>query len=849
MTISRSAAIALVAGSLVVTPTLALGEASAGRSAPLAATHAPQQQDLRAIAAQQLARAALMDFRALQRQDSTPADARYVATLLRDAVSLDESNAFILRFAIDAAAQAGDQQAVLALTRALVGIAPDDTSAQLQLIRARVGMAQNAEERLALLEGFLGPRGEKIDPSVRSRLAVDAALLRRETGDASGFVESLTAATTLDGSNTGAAALALDFYSSRIKEPEGRFELLANTLLASPLDAGIHGTLARELALAGAADQAIRFYDNAFALRRRQSGPRSAAENDADARQRVDYLVQVWRSRGPEGVVKQLNDAVDGPRREAQIELDIASATGKATDKLRKPDEIRLPLAMERLRLMAAFAAGDTSTVDRSLADLQATVAQIDRDDPERAVATAELAFLKALAGPGDITAQVQAVRGLTGVPPEWSARIEAWSKLRAGNAEGRALFEKMQGDPLAALALLAVDIENTPPADSAASRAIGDRLAALSSAEPASQVSAWALSAYRRRSEGKSPPPTAREERFTAMGAGIPAWLDEITREPSRFITVRAVTPSSGLTQLEPAIVTIKVTNNTPVPLAIGPGQAIDDQLLIISSVDSGGARAPELGKSEVASLGGRLRLLPRESVSFPVWADPGLGGWSVQNALSKTARLRLTVIQGFQIVDGAPKAGPFGTVIEAEPLGRASASLGDVARLTAEISSLQDADFALALLRARLQLIATERPLTLQQARALVGAIGERYRAATPAERVLILLLTPAGMQSAPAVELERLVDQLAETDPVVARVALLTRVDNIASPLLRKFQAFPDPGVQEAVKVIEARLAAYLPLFSRVGSAAAKPVDPPAPPAASPTPAGTPGAQPKP
>ncbi|MDP1660630.1 MAG: hypothetical protein Q8L55_01835, partial [Phycisphaerales bacterium] len=327
MTITRTTAVALAAGALVFMSPPAHGAAPAGSAAALTAPEAPQQQALRAIAAQQLARAALMDFRALPKQDAGPADARYMATLLRDAVSLDESNAFILRFAIDAAAQAGDQQAVLALTRALVGIEPDDTSTQLQLIRARVGLAQNAEERLALLENFLGPRGEQIDPSVRSRLAVDAALLQKETGDARGFVESLTAATTLDGSNTGAAALALDFYSSRVKDAQGRFELLANTLLASPLDAGMHGTLARELAIAGATDQAIRFYDNAFALRRRQVGPRSSVENEADARQRVDYLVQVWRSRGPEAVVKQLSDAVDGPRRVALIDLDVASAT------------------------------------------------------------------------------------------------------------------------------------------------------------------------------------------------------------------------------------------------------------------------------------------------------------------------------------------------------------------------------------------------------------------------------------------------------------------------------------------------------------------------------------------
>lgn len=837
----RTLAIALAAGSLSVTATLAQpAPGQPGPATPNARPAPAQQRAIASIAAQQLARAALIDFRSIPGDASGPADARYLTTFLRDAAALDPTNPFILRYAIDAASQSGDQQAVLSLSRSLVALDPEDTSAQLAFIRARVATCQSVEERLTILDSFLGPRGDSLEGSVRSRLAIDAALLRREIGDAAGFVKDLTAAITFDSANPSAAALALDYYSSRMKKGEGQFELLANTLLAAPLDATLHAAIAGELAGAGATDQAIRFYDNARNLYIRQN---EAMPSDEQARR----LIQVWRSQGPQVVIKQLNDAVDGPRREAQVEIDIANATGKPIDKLRKPADVRHPLAFERLRLAAAFAAADRSTLDRSLADYTSTVEAMAKDDPGRAAAMAEAAYLKALINSGDLNRDLANLRLTAGVAPESILRVEAWAKLRSGNsAAGRALFEKMSNDPLATLALLAVDVESTPVADTAQSRAISDRLAALANDNPASPVSAWAYTTYQLRNGGQSPPPAPRAEKYTAMGAGIPAWLDEIAKEPSRYVNVRAETVRTGLSQLEPAVINLRITNNTPVPLAIGTGMTIDDQLLVISTVDIGGAQSPELGRSEVATLGGRLRLLPRESVVFPVWADPGFGGWAIQNVLTKAVRSRYSVVLGYRIVDGMPRPGPFGTTIEAGPIGRSSLPLGDYAPVVTELATLQDADLGVALLHARLLLLSREKPLTVEQAKSLVTAIGDRYRRATAAERIAILMLTPTPRMSGATIDLERVLAQIDETDPAVIRAALLARVDDASSPLLVKYRANPDAGVQEAIKLIESRLATDRPCFSRAALAAPAPAPkPPAP--ASATPAAPPTATP--
>jgi hypothetical protein len=109
---------------------------------------------------------------------------------------------------------------------------------------------------------------------------------------------------------------------------------------------------------------------------------------------------------------------------------------------------------------------------------------------------------------------------------------------------------------------------------------------------------------------------------------------------------------------------------------------------------------------------------------------------------------------------------------------------------------------------------------------------------------ERIVILTLTPTPRMSPPVAELEGVINQIDEVDPAVARAILLTRVENVKSPLLNKFRLFPETGVQEAVRMIESRIAGVKPLFAAATLAGGVP-KPPAPPAPPKAPAGDPAA----
>lgn len=782
------------------------GAPSTYQGAPAQYTPPPDTERasaLAAIAGQQLARAVLLDLRFSE--DPTPADARLAARMLSDASALDKGNPTIVRMAIDAATMAGDQQMVLDLCRSLVQLDPDDTAATLDLIQARIAFCSTVEERLAIFDTVLGPRGDSIDPAVRSRLALQAAVMRRERGDAEGFTKALTLATTLDPSNYSAAETALEYFSVKVKDPAARFEMLANTLLAAPLDPTVHAAVAHELAAAGAVEQSVRFFENAKMLYARRGRFLPLDQN-------AEYLVQSWKAQGPEQVVKPLSDAVDTERRKAQQDIDVANATGKPIDKLPTPTSFRQPVQLERIRFAASFAAGDRSTVDRSLADYALSIADLPTNDPVRGAAEAEIAFCKAVADGGDIRSDIPRLRSTVGVTPQAIARLEAWGKFRSGNRAGAMSdIAAMKTDPLAAFSLAVMETDGGagPASSTPEGRALDDRLAALAYTDAASPISAWAYTKYKNRNDGKAPPPPERAQKFAAMGAGIPSWLDDGARDTTKVVSIKVDPPrSGGLAPLDPAMVTFRVRNNTPVPLAVGPNMTVDSRLLITPSVDIGGQHMLDTPQPEVGSLAGRLRIMPHEEVTFRVWAEPGITGWAVQNRLVKTARLRLTIMQGY-VIENTPKPGPFGNTIETAPISRTSVPLGDPSRLVTELATLRDDEFALAVLHARLQLNPRERPLSVEQAKALVTVLGDRYRRAGSAERIVILTLTPTPRLCGAAIDLERVVSQVDETDPAVMRAALLTRVDDPASPLLAKYRSSPDKSVQDAVKVIETRL----------------------------------------
>src|SRR5262245_39862630 len=184
----RTACAGLAAASVLIGPRAHAQPSQPARPAP------PE-----AFIASQLERLALLDLRAVE--SPSAGDFAITEAILAIAQELAPGDTQIVRRRIEAAWNAGDNDALLDATRRIVELDPDDTVAQLRLITAKIGQVQVAQERLRLYEAFLGPKGEALDPSIRSRLALDAALLQRERGDEPGFVEKLKLAARLDSTN------------------------------------------------------------------------------------------------------------------------------------------------------------------------------------------------------------------------------------------------------------------------------------------------------------------------------------------------------------------------------------------------------------------------------------------------------------------------------------------------------------------------------------------------------------------------------------------------------------------------------------------------------------------------
>ncbi|MEN0021350.1 MAG: hypothetical protein AAF747_10755, partial [Planctomycetota bacterium] len=150
--------------------------------------------DGRAFLAEELTSLALIDLRA--QAEPTREDAAAAGTLLSFAQMFAPNDAELVRQRLLAADAADDGELVESLTRQLIRLDPTDTVAQLRAIGHRVAREQTAEARIRLFETLLGQ--ESIDVSVRSRLALDAALLHRELGDDEKYAELLVRSLRLD---------------------------------------------------------------------------------------------------------------------------------------------------------------------------------------------------------------------------------------------------------------------------------------------------------------------------------------------------------------------------------------------------------------------------------------------------------------------------------------------------------------------------------------------------------------------------------------------------------------------------------------------------------------------------
>jgi hypothetical protein len=579
--------------------------------------------------------------------------------MLDTACELDPSNLDILRRAIDAWHGAAEYERAAELTARLVELDPADTVAQLRLISNRINNLQTADQRIAAYDRIIGPAGASLDASIRSRLALDAALLARERGDEDGFLERLTRATQLDSSNKDAAALAASIILDSNTDALARAEALLNVVLADPMDANSHSNLTRELRNAGAFTTAQRFQDNADAI--------YAAEGRYfDPQLSHDRMLTLWGLNGPEAVADALDDRERAMRANRANEIEAYQAAGQQPPPGAPPEQVTLEPILEVLRAAANIALGRASRVEttarlmtREATTAQQIIAQAAQEgateqqlqeatDQLRSI-LGELLWLRLWAGvqTADAETLFASMRdnGLL-TDPEALARFEGFIAIRKGDfvaAEG--FLEPLASfDPRARVGLAILEEARGNP------RAAASHLAPLALEQTGSMLGLYARSSIERLlSQPVAPSSTATK--IQTYFRNVPTWLDAMTRDPSEFMAMDASWPAPTLSFLDGMPLTIRLRNIGRIPLSVGPKLSINSRLLLSPTPTIGGESPPNRLPPEVAEFHRSLRVMPGQSTEITVYTGLGAVGAALDSAVSQLATIRWQVAQGFLV------------------------------------------------------------------------------------------------------------------------------------------------------------------------------------------------------
>lgn len=804
----------------------------------------PAEEPIESIAARAVSRAALLDLKI----SGTPSAREYAiaAGLLERAHTMAPRDAVILRHLIEASENAGEPERVAEFTRDLVALDPGDTVAQLRLISAKIRQTQNADDRLAAYDRWLGPAAAGVDPSVRSRLALDAALLAREKGDVSGFAKRLGTALELDATNKDAATLALTFYSQKVGEPAGQFEMMIAVLQADPLDAGLHLTMARHLASHGAYAGAKRFYATYMQLVSKVN-PKGISEEVL-----ADSDICRWLVDGGRPLVEEYNRSVFEARQAVQRQRETAAEAKLPLDNLPTPESIRLKMSTEWVRLSASVALGDDQLIDGAYAEFiesarqemalvggdgstgaQAQPADADKprtpeDEAAKARAEAEktakmrgvleeaaLGGLLANRGVEDLQRAMKTLRENTGGDPEKLANLEGWNLFRHGDLEGgeRLLKPLADHNTVAAIGLAMIaEARGDKPGAAAAYQEIARR-------EPGTIPAAFAVTRYRVLMD-RPMPQTELAARLDALAAGVPSWLELVIESPRRVQFIDAKLDRSEAGPLDPVRIKVTITNVSSVPMAVGPDAPINSRFVVAPSLQVGTDPIPTGTMLQVASMDRRLRLLPRESFAAEIDADSAVLSMIVSQTASRPSRLRYRLLQGFELFEretgSAYDSGPFSIAVECGPLIRPTvpAFVLEMPGLIGLAEQGKDKDVALAILAVRgrmLRFLGLEAPSD-QQLEQFFTAVAKTLPRLSPAGQALALSLAPPTVQVASAGVMDAAARPL--SSPIVRAVFLATRVSRPDDAALSDDLTRNDPGLARLGAQVRARLGAGVP-----------------------------------
>ena len=810
-----------------------LGVAGARGSQPVAPFRADAESRLAGPVADAVQRLAMLDLRLRNR--ALPEDYAVTADLLGFARRLAPRDAELERRIAAACFAAGDEAGLIASTRRLVRLDPADTVAQLRLITHLIASKQTVEQRLAAYERYLGAEGERIDPSVRSRLALDAALLSRERGDAARFKTYLARATELDGTNKDAFAVALRAYEEGGGDAQGLLTLHAMLLYADPLDPHVHRSMARSLAGEGAYDQALRMTSNALEIMLTYGNPPPELERERMALLAVDD--------NPRVVLDEIELFRARIKHRAEFDRTQAQEAGEPEADWPDPEDARLPLPFERMRVVLADALGESEIVRSSLDEMEATVIEALRALAEELQSEPVRAREQILADYLTQFMTLQGARALTGVDVarltsdfeqarrqlpvmETAARmLDPWLAVHEGRHEEALRLAEAIDDPGASTLVRGVALERLGRLEEAV---VAYQTAAR--AAPTDPPGVWAALRVIDLA-GQSALITQAGQEMDAFVRKIPEWLDRMIRQPSTYMSLRAEASSETYAADEPAVVRVILRNMAPIPLALGADRVLNSRMLLSPAIDDSIRGFVGTPQPDVLDVDRRLRLMPREALTVEFPADLGFTGYLLDINARLTIRQRWRVLQAFQIGRlGAIVAGPMALTAETGAVRRLSLP---EARLTpGELAERLGRDDPVTLprtlggIRAVLQGPGAGVGSDPGEIQRLVRALIARYDRAGPVERALMLAELPHARQVPAMAAFDAHAREsiqgpgVRDGEGLVAALVVMTRVTNREDPALAAAAISGLPALDSLAQGLAQRLAPGEQAYARLG-----------------------------
>ncbi len=811
-------------------PAAPAGQAPAADAPPTAPTFTFAPAREAALSPQQqtrltriLTRTVLSDLRSLG--EPRKEDYALAALMLKDAATLDPKDARVARRWVQAAHGAEDDAMVLEGTRMLIRTDPNDTVAQLRMITSRLGELQVARDRMDAYEKLLASSGG-LDVSVRSRIALDAALLARDIGDEVNFVRMLKEATRLDSTNKDAAFLAYAYFSQRVEDDKGRLELLANLLMADPLDAGVHLQIRDLLAVHGAWEAAERFH---------RVGQRILeARNESDTQSRVE-TVSLGIARGQAATaLTSVQQDLASAREQQRAAFDNAKTDNKEVSVL-PPEDVRLNIPLEEARIAAAHACGDLNAASASISDLgKTTQLQLEvLQDPTRR--PAEMTEAQAKEEVISSVYRLTMWRMLTGVEIDFAKTVateiqeklagddvrrtilSAWVALRSNEAVNVAtlvdpVIEQGEGDEWAFLVRALAEESLTNRAKAAS------RLRAFAAGQPFTPCGAWASW---KADQLELRPLSSMASALAQYTKTIPNWVDQMITNPDTFQRLSLSQPATGDVLDAPGL-TLSIRNMTSVPMSLGEDRTINSRVLLGPRVDTPRGFPDGLVEGEVVELNQRLRLNPGEQISVVFWPSETPLGWVLDTVSDQTTRLRYRALQGFQIDEEGIRYAPAGSldrsssVMQLTNLEEAKLEPASLARRVLEASEARIPTLLIAT-RSMITRLAVDAQGS-QDLLAVTEAWARKLPTLPPTLRMLALVELPNRLEFEGMSVFDRVAYE--DPDPMVQRWNVFARVSALADPTLEKMLKTEDPTLLRVAQAQKERIESNLRIYSAGG-----------------------------